>query len=191
MLPPVTYVLQIGPQRHALGPGLVRIGRDPLCEIRLSDDSVSRRHATIRVDEEGARVADDASRNGVRVNGEKIRGAHLLAHGDRITIGTIEMKFEIERDSMAPAALARGTRPLPRPEIPREDPLAPLSPREREVLGRLARGEAHRDIAEALDVSVKTIETYRARIGEKLGVKGRADLVRLALEAGLLSPSSR
>jgi pSer/pThr/pTyr-binding forkhead associated (FHA) protein len=180
-----SFVIQLGPQRIRLETGTHRIGRDALCEIRLADESVSRRHATIRVDDEGARVADDASRNGVRVNDQKIRGPHLLADGDRISIGTVEMKFAIEEDGEPAPGLAAGTRPLPKPGS-KTDPLAVLSPREREVLARLARGEAHRDIAEALDVSVKTIETYRARIGEKLGIKQRADLVRLALEAGLL-----
>lgn len=184
------YVVQIGFQRIKLLEGISRIGRDSICEIQLADESVSRRHATIRIDDEGAWVADDASRNGVRVNREKIRGPHLLAHGDRIQIGTIEIAFEVIDDATDAGRFGAGTRPMPKPGSV-EDPLAPLSPREREVLGRLARGEAHRDIAEALDVSVKTIETYRARIGEKLGVKGRADLVRIALEAGILVVPSR
>ncbi|MDQ3038071.1 MAG: LuxR C-terminal-related transcriptional regulator [Myxococcota bacterium] len=183
------FLIRLGPQRLRLATGLSRIGRDPLCEIQLADESVSRRHATIRVDDEGARVADDASRNGVRVNDEKIRGAHLLADGDRIRVGTIEMTFEIEDEATDAGIFAAGTRPLPKPQPAQTDTLAVLSPREREVLARLARGEAHRDIAEALSVSTKTVETYRARIGEKLGVKGRADLVRIALEAGLLTPA--
>ena len=182
------FVLCIGPQRIRLYPGVSRIGRDAICEIQLTDESVSRRHATVRVDEEGAKLSDDASRNGVRVNGEKIRGAHLLSDGDKVRIGTVEMRFEVTDEATDAGLFGAGTRPLPRPTPGQVDPLSVLSPREREVLARLARGEAHRDIAEALEVSTKTVETYRARIGEKLGVKGRADLVRLALQAGLLSP---
>lgn len=184
------YVVQIGLQRIKLLEGISRIGRDSICEIQLADDSVSRRHATIRIDAEGAWCADDASRNGVRINGERIRGTHLLAHGDRIQIGTIDLAFEIIDDDRASdsSRFGAGTRPLPKPGSG-QDPLAALSPREREVFVRLARGEAHRDIAGALDVSVKTVETYRARIGEKLALKGRADLVRIALEAGILVPS--
>ena len=63
-----------------------------------------------------------------------------------------------------------------------------LSAREREVFERLAHGETQRQIAETLGLSVKTVETYRARIGEKLGLRTRADLVRFALEAGILRP---
>lgn len=66
------------------------------------------------------------------------------------------------------------------------DRLDTLSPRELQVLGLLARGHTNREIAERLDVSVKTIEGYRARILQKLGVRARADLVAYAMLAGLL-----
>ena len=50
----------------------------------------------------------------------------------------------------------------------------------------LAHGYTNREIAEKLFLSVKTIETYRARLTEKLGLRGRAQLVRFAMERGLL-----
>ncbi len=62
---------------------------------------------------------------------------------------------------------------------------AELSHREREVLGMLAQGLSHRQIAERLFLSAKTIETYRTRLGKKLGLCDRADLVRYAVEFGL------
>lgn len=65
-------------------------------------------------------------------------------------------------------------------------PLAVLSAREREVLGLLALGHTNRAIADQLALSVKTIETYRARILDKLGLETRADLTRVAMELGLL-----
>ena len=61
-----------------------------------------------------------------------------------------------------------------------------LSKREREVLELVAHGYTHREIAEKLTVSVKSVETYRARLVDKLGLKSRADLVRYALDAGVL-----
>ena len=64
-----------------------------------------------------------------------------------------------------------------------------LSPREREVLCLLGRGHANTEIAEKLDVSPKTVATYRARIGEKLGLKTTADFVRYATDTGLLGIS--
>lgn len=68
------------------------------------------------------------------------------------------------------------------------DPAGPIqfSRREREVLELLARGHTHQEIADRLFVSIKTVETYRARLREKTGLKTRADLVRFATEAGLL-----
>jgi len=66
--------------------------------------------------------------------------------------------------------------------------LASLSEREREVLTLLVRGHTNQEIAGKLFLSVKTIETYRARIADKLGLRSRAELVRYALEVGLLRP---
>lgn len=61
-----------------------------------------------------------------------------------------------------------------------------LSPREREVLIGVARGHTNQEIGAQLGISPKTIATYRARLSEKLDLEGRADLVRYALESGLL-----
>lgn len=61
-----------------------------------------------------------------------------------------------------------------------------LSRREREVLRLLAQGHANQQIADTIGVSVKTVETYRRRVSEKLGLKGRAQLYRFAAEAGIL-----
>jgi two-component system response regulator NreC len=63
-----------------------------------------------------------------------------------------------------------------------------LSDRERTVLARLAEGHTNQAIAEQLDLSVKTIESYRARLLRKLGLRSRADIVRYAVETGLLAP---
>lgn len=63
-----------------------------------------------------------------------------------------------------------------------------LSPREQQVLELLARGHTSREIAERIGVGVKTAETYRLRLGEKLGLRTRADVVQYALETGLLDP---
>jgi two-component system, NarL family, response regulator NreC len=65
-----------------------------------------------------------------------------------------------------------------------------LSPREREVLRLLAQGYTNQQAARSIMVSVKTVETYRARIAQKLGLHSRAELTRYALESGLLSPDS-
>lgn len=61
-----------------------------------------------------------------------------------------------------------------------------LSERERQVLAFLARGFTHQEIADRLALSIKTVETYLARVSHKLGLRRRADLVRYALECGIL-----
>ena len=63
-----------------------------------------------------------------------------------------------------------------------------LSPREREVLRLLAQGYSNQQIATQIRVSVKTVETHRNRLSEKLGLKGRAELYRFAVESGILTP---
>jgi two-component system, NarL family, response regulator NreC len=63
-----------------------------------------------------------------------------------------------------------------------------LSERELQVLKLVAEGFSSREIAEQIFISVKTVETYRGRFAEKLGLTSRADIVRYALETGLLAP---
>jgi DNA-binding NarL/FixJ family response regulator len=67
--------------------------------------------------------------------------------------------------------------------------LAELSAREREVMALTAEGFSSREIGEKLFVSPKTVDTYRARIMEKLGLNHRSELVRFALKVGLLKPT--
>ena len=67
------------------------------------------------------------------------------------------------------------------------DAFESLSEREREVLKLLALGHTAGQIAEKLVLSVKTVETYRSRIMEKLGLSSRVDLVQYALARGLLA----
>jgi DNA-binding CsgD family transcriptional regulator len=64
---------------------------------------------------------------------------------------------------------------------------APLSDREEEVLRWIARGFTNREIAAQLDVSVKTVETHKARAMEKLGVHSRAGIVAYAIRSGWMS----
>jgi len=64
-----------------------------------------------------------------------------------------------------------------------------LSEREEEVLRLIARGYAIKEIAEKLSISVKTVETYKARITEKLNLTDRPKLIQYALDHGWLQPS--
>jgi DNA-binding NarL/FixJ family response regulator len=60
-----------------------------------------------------------------------------------------------------------------------------LSPREQEVMTRIARGEALTSIANSLALSIKTVSTYRRQILDKLQLNSNADLVRYAVRHGL------
>lgn len=78
-----------------------------------------------------------------------------------------------------PTAVAAG---LDKPEAEG----SPLSPRESEVLRLMALGHTNREIGERLDLSVRTVETHRSHIQQKLGLASRPELTRYALDHGLI-----
>jgi two-component system response regulator NreC len=75
---------------------------------------------------------------------------------------------------------------LAQAEVIRPEAADPLSEREHEVLRLLALGHTNQEIAKLLFISVRTAETHRARIMQKLSLKTRAEVVRYALIAGEL-----
>lgn len=182
------FAIQTGAHVFALALGSTRIGRAPECEIRLEDESVSRAHATIEVFVDRAVLRDARSRNGVRINGVLRRGDIELTPGDRMQIGTLDLVL-VERAPFSDETARAATRPIPRPSAERPR-LEKLSGREREVLERIARGQTQREIATGLGISVKTYETYRSRVLEKLGLSTRADLVAFAIHSGVLRARS-
>jgi DNA-binding NarL/FixJ family response regulator len=66
----------------------------------------------------------------------------------------------------------------------------PLTQRQREVLKHIAEGRSTKEIAFELDISVKTIETHRAQIMERLGIRDVAGLVRYAMRVGIVPPET-
>ncbi|WDT93189.1 response regulator transcription factor [Thermoleophilum album] len=64
----------------------------------------------------------------------------------------------------------------------------PLTPREREVVKLVAEGFTNRQIAELLTLSEKTVESHRANVLAKLGMRDRVELVRYAIKRGLVEP---
>ena len=68
-------------------------------------------------------------------------------------------------------------------------PLDELTPREREVLQAIAEGLQTRDIARRLAIGERTVETHRANLMRKLAVRSVAQLVRIAIRAGLVGPA--
>jgi DNA-binding CsgD family transcriptional regulator len=61
-----------------------------------------------------------------------------------------------------------------------------LTDRESRVLRRIAEGHSNKEIATELGLSIKTVETYKMRACDKLGLRRRADIVRFAVQAGWL-----
>ena len=70
----------------------------------------------------------------------------------------------------------------------RTRPVSILSDRELQVLRLVARGYSSQQIAKQILVGVKTVETYRSRLAQKLGLRTRSDVVRFAVQMGLLTP---
>ena len=70
--------------------------------------------------------------------------------------------------------------------VSRREQLATLSPRQREVLRLIAEGRTTKQIAQELGIAVKTVETHRAQLMERLGIHDVAGLVRYAISVGLI-----
>ena len=71
-----------------------------------------------------------------------------------------------------------------------ERPVNILSDREMQVLTLVARGHTSAQIAKEIFVGVKTVETYRSRFAEKLGLHSRRDVIRFAVQIGILTPEA-
>jgi adenylate cyclase len=80
------------PQSYTFATGEVVIGRSPECNVVLKDFGISRQHARIVVDEEGARIVDLKSKNGTQVNGVPVVEAPLK-DSDRILLGKFQLTF--------------------------------------------------------------------------------------------------
>ena len=65
-----------------------------------------------------------------------------------------------------------------------------LSPREKQVLVNLAWGHSNKEIAAELELSIKTVETYKVRVSEKLGLRSRTEMVQYALRQGWLDETA-
>jgi DNA-binding NarL/FixJ family response regulator len=79
---------------------------------------------------------------------------------------------------------------LSRGEKPPVGPFEVLSPRQREILQLIAEGRSSKEIAQQLQLSVKTVESHRNELMERLGIHGVAGLVRYAIRTGIVHPES-
>jgi DNA-binding CsgD family transcriptional regulator len=196
--------LALGNKEILLSRGVFLVGRSPDVDVRIGHPEISRHHAAIRVGGDQATVEDLGSRNGLLLNGEPVLGVTAVRPGDRIHLGR-EVLQVLPADAPPPneddeasvvtdvtdaqASTARGLVRPPRATPPNSlMSLSLLSDRERAVLRRVAAGLSQREIGEELGISPKTVETYRSRIVDKLGLPSRAAMVQYAINVGLLRP---
>jgi DNA-binding NarL/FixJ family response regulator len=95
------------------------------------------------------------------------------------------MNGKVHLSPSAATALVEGLKANPAPGVAPAAPM--LSERELAVLKLTVEGLRNKEIAERLDVSTKSVETYRARLMSKLGCASTAELVRYAVRAGIAS----
>jgi two-component system response regulator NreC len=114
---------------------------------------------------------------------KKAVDAELLAAIRAVHRGGIFVDPRLANVLVQDVLAKRGTRAGPRP-------VDILSDRELQVLRLVARGYTSAQIAKQIFVGVKTVETYRSRFAEKLGLRTRSDVVRFAMQMGLLTPET-
>ena len=102
---------------------------------------------------------------------ELIHAVHEVARGQRYV-----------HPALGAALLANE----PNPDALRVGPKLGLSEREAEILRLVALGYTNAEMADMLKLSVRTVETYRYRLQQKVGLRSRAELARLARESGLV-----
>lgn len=93
--PRFAYRLFWGPREIALEEGETVLGRDPEATAFIDHTSVSRRHARIVIDGEGATVEDLQSKNGTFVRGERLGPPAPLTDGDELKLGSVAMTFRV------------------------------------------------------------------------------------------------
>ena len=144
---------------------------------------------------------------------EVLRRAHDLAGGTRIVVLSLHVHSEYVARAVREGADGYLSKDLAVRELPEAiasvmagrpyftapaqmaltqavrggaDPLAELTPREREVLVGIARGLTSKEIAAAFDISARTVESHRASVMRKLELRSIAQLTQLAIREGLL-----
>ncbi len=93
--PRLVYRLVWGRREISLDPGENLIGRDREAAVWIDDDSVSRRHARVSVDDDGATIEDLGSKNGTYVGDRKIKGPARLSDRDIVRVGPATLKLRV------------------------------------------------------------------------------------------------
>ena len=114
-LPWHSIAISYGDVLHGVGHAPYLIGRDTACDLRIESGSVSRRHALLTFGGDGWEIVDLDSRNGIVLNGRRIRGGAAVGIGDRLMLADVVLSIVQARTG----AVARSVEPLP--ALPSED----------------------------------------------------------------------
>ena len=107
------HVLRYKHHDIELSEGKFVIGRAASCQLSLDDPLVSRHHAQLTVENEQVAVEDLGSRNGVKVNGELIKGRYTVQDKDQIVIGGQELKYIARKENMGDTLIQPATQRVP------------------------------------------------------------------------------
>ena len=170
------------------------IGRSPSAGLALVwDAQVSRSHASIESIDGVWTVLDDGrSTNGTYVNEERVQGRRTLRHLDVIRVGATRLRFHDPAEAGQDSKLT---------EVASNIAVPTLTPAQLRVLAALCRpadGPAsNEEIADELTVSIDTVKTHMRALFDAFHLQSSApyrkrfELVRLAVEAGMVSPPER
>ena len=200
-LPDVESVIEAGDGQEALS--LLRELRPDVALVDIAMPGLNGLELAARVD---ARGAGDAPRDPVDARHARARGAgaarrrlRLPAQGlGRRRAARAVARGDARRDLSVADDLEAGRRRLPGPHVvaghvaaaagtPDGSDLDVFTSRQREILQLVAEGKSTKEVAQMLDLSVKTVETHRAQIMDRLGIRDLAGLVRYAVRTGLVS----
>jgi DNA-binding NarL/FixJ family response regulator len=192
-LPGVEIVAETGDGREAL-----RLVRERKPDIALIDVSmpglngldvaarITHDHPAVRVIIVSMHGDDETVRRALKAGA----AGYMLKNSDRAEL-EMALRAVARGDTwLSPALTKRVVAALTQDPRPAEGPFEALTPRQREVLQLVAEGHSNKEIAQRLNVALKTVETHRTELMERLGIHGVAGLVRYAIQVGLVPPES-
>jgi two-component system response regulator NreC len=159
-------------------------GLEALADLRLRTPASKVLILTMHDDVEYLRYVMTGGASGLVL--KQAAGEELLAAIRAVYQGGIYLHPAHAQQLMQPTSVS-----TPMKQAATAGRLAVLSERERQIFKLVALGYRNSDIADDLNLSIKTVETYKSRLMQKLGFTSRIELVRYALESGILdTPTS-
>lgn len=149
------YTLRYQQRDFELEEGEFVVGRATTCQLSLDDPVASRTHARFVISDAGVTLEDLGSRNGVKVNGQRIAAATPLRHGDQIVIGSQELLLLARREMSVDTLVQMPTN--------ERDPFGLLGALADKALGMGRGDEAERLIGQQLEHLLQEVEAGTQR----------------------------